>query len=77
MSAMLCPSCKGNGFHWSVNDDNRTYWYCSLCGFFAEEDESKETVCSICGKKSSVWLMHDSLAYYWCGLFGSYQGRAA
>ena len=77
MSVVLCPSCKGKGFHWSVDDDNRTHWYCALCGFIADEDESKEAVCAVCGKKSAVWLMHDARAYHWCGLCGSYQGQAA
>ncbi len=74
MSLGLCPDCKGEGFHWSVQDGGRTQWYCSLCGLVAFEDEAKERVCAACGKQSDTWLAHDGREYYWCVLCGSSQG---
>lgn len=77
MSVVLCPNCKGKGFYWSLDDDNCTHWRCALCGFCADEDESKDKACAVCGKKSAVWLTHGGRAYYWCVLCGSYQDQAA
>jgi hypothetical protein len=66
MSVVLCPGCKEKGFHWSIDDDNRTNWYCALCGFSAQEDESGEKPCAACGTGTAILLTDDTQTYYWC-----------
>ncbi|HWS56882.1 MAG TPA: hypothetical protein VN228_22280 [Pyrinomonadaceae bacterium] len=77
MSAGLCANCKRLGFVWSLDADRVTQWYCSLCGFVAVEDESKEAACAACGRRSAVWLVRDGRQYYWCVLCGFSPEQAA
>ena len=67
MATSQCPSCKGMGFHWTMDDDDvLTNWYCGLCGFSAQEDEKKMKPCETCNEPYALWFMHDGLSYYWC-----------
>lgn len=51
-----------------MDDEDRTWWYCSLCEFQIEEDESKECCCGNCDSPlSSVsWLVDKNEGFYWC-----------
>jgi DNA-directed RNA polymerase subunit RPC12/RpoP len=66
MSVQVCPKCRRRGFTWAVEDDGVTRWYCSLCGFSAEEDEAKQIKCPRCDSGFAAWLAEDGESYYWC-----------
>ena len=77
MAIVLCPSCQGRGFIWSINgEDEPTYWWCNLCNYSAKENESKEKHCPACGQNGAVLLTHEDVAFYWCVLCGGYREQA-
>lgn len=51
-----------------MNDNNQTFWYCSLCGFNIEEDESKKCRCGICKYPLPTvsWLFEGENGFFWC-----------
>src|SRR5437870_3169039 len=53
MAVQNCPGCGQLGMTWSIDEDQSplTQWYCSLCGYTAEEDEKRESGCPKCGVK--------------------------
>jgi uncharacterized protein YbaR (Trm112 family) len=72
MSEHLCPKCKGKGFIWYSDNDDRTFWYCNLCEFGIEEDESKETFCRKCSLSFPTvnYLFDKNESYYFCSFCG-------
>ncbi len=68
MSLQICLNCKELGLTWATSDDNRTWWFCSECGFEIEEDESKECCCLKCNFpfRSVSWFIKDGAGFYWC-----------
>lgn len=68
MSLQICLNCKELGLTWKVDDEDRMWWFCSLCEFEIEEDESKECFCGKCDfpLPSVSWLMKDGVSFYWC-----------
>ena len=68
MSLQICLNCKELGLTWYMDDEDRTWWGCSECGFGIEEDESKECGCGKCNSPlpSVSWLMKNGEEFYWC-----------
>lgn len=68
MSLQKCVNCKELGMTWYMNDEERTWWFCSECDFEIEEDESKECFCGKCNSPllSVSWLIKDGEGFYWC-----------
>lgn len=68
MSEHLCPNCKEKALTWYIDDDDRTWWRCSLCEFHIEEDESKETECKRCKLPIPTvsFLMTEKDKYFFC-----------
>lgn len=73
MSLIRCPKCEQDGFTWSVDDEVSplTMWNCSLCGYHAEEDESKEMACCNCGQKGAMLLDDGAECYRYCDVCAS------
>ena len=72
MSLHRCFKCDQIASTWSVNDDNETWWYCSLCGFAVQEDESKEAECDVCTNyfNGMLYLLGSEGNFYWCPTCG-------
>lgn len=68
MSAQYCPKCKEEAFVWSIDEtvSRFTLWNCSLCGYDAKEDESKESICSNCKNPTLIYLFDKEETYTWC-----------
>ncbi len=68
MSEQICPNCNQMAFTWSIDEDisGFTLWYCSLCSFKAQEDESKECQCDSCGDKSLMYLKAGESNFWFC-----------
>jgi len=68
MSLQICLNCKELGLTWYLDDEERTWWFCSECEFKIEEDESKECCCRKCRfpLPTVSWLMKDGEDFYWC-----------
>ena len=68
MSLQKCVNCKELGMTWYVDDEERTWWFCSECDFKIEEDESKECCCGKCNSPLPFvsWLIKDGEGFYWC-----------
>ncbi|MDQ4121396.1 MAG: hypothetical protein M3209_08115 [Acidobacteriota bacterium] len=51
-----------------MGEDERTWWFCSECGFEIEEDENKECFCGKCNSPlpSVSWLLKEEAGFYWC-----------
>ena len=65
MSEHLCPNCHKIAFVWALDEEKsiNTLWYCSLCKYEAEENESLEGLCSFC-KTEGCMLMKDDKTYF-------------
>jgi hypothetical protein len=52
---------------WSIDEavSPLTQWSCSLCGYSAREDESRESTCHACGTEKSRLLLSDPNGSYW------------
>ncbi len=48
-----------------MDDEDRTWWFCSECDFEIEEDESKECCCGKCNSPLPFvsWLMKDGKGF--------------
>lgn len=68
MATQICPKCKEDSFSWFVNDELsiHTVWLCNICKYQAEENESLETFCSNCNKKTKSKLKDSFEDYWWC-----------
>jgi len=69
MATQICPNCKEDSFTWATDENENgefiTTWGCS-CGYFANEDESKEKTCEDCGKRTKCELEDENKIYWWC-----------
>ena len=68
MSAQVCPECRQIGFTWSIDEHESplTRWQCAVCRYSAEEDESEQGNCPMCGGQSAVRLRDTSESYRYC-----------
>jgi hypothetical protein len=64
---------------WSIDEEVSplTQWYCSLCSYYAQEDESHESTCPACGSENSYLLLSDSTGTLWFCLNCQSRLRAA
>ncbi|MHC6202465.1 hypothetical protein ACYULU_04635 [Breznakiellaceae bacterium SP9] len=68
MSLQICPKCKRYSFTWFIDEEETplTQWLCNACGYIAFEDETMESACPHCGKKTQSRLLDASGQYSWC-----------
>ena len=68
MAAHACPQCHEQGFTWHIDEErpHLTLWVCSLCGYVASEDESREALCQHCGIRALSELQDSSGIYRYC-----------
>ena len=68
MSEQYCPNCKEKAFVWSLDVEvtPNAQWYCSLCKYHAEENESLESTCSECKTKNLMYLKAGSDFFRFC-----------
>lgn len=68
MSLQICVNCNELAMTWRMDDEDRTWWFCSDCNFEIEEDESKECRCGKCNSPLPMvsWLLKDGEGFYWC-----------
>lgn len=52
---------------WSIDEEVSPLmqWYCSLCRYSAQEDESRESNCPACGDENSYLLLSDKTGTFW------------
>jgi hypothetical protein len=52
---------------WSIDEEVSplTQWYCSLCHYSAQEDESRESICPACGSEKAYLLLSDPSGTFW------------
>lgn len=66
MSVHLCPNCGRRGMTWSIDEEVSplTQWYCSVCRYSAQEDESRESTCPACASEKSYLLLSDAIGTF-------------
>ncbi len=76
MACQVCPKCRVKHITWSIDEDASpwTKWYCGNCGYFAEEDESRESDCPHCASTRSWLLVKDIDGFHrWCCICGAFE----
>lgn len=79
MALQVCPSCGVKHITWAIDDEASpwTHWRCRNCGYFAEEDETRESDCPQCAAKKSSILLRDSDGFHrWCSACGYFERTA-
>ncbi|MDH5355078.1 MAG: hypothetical protein OEY09_11600 [Gammaproteobacteria bacterium] len=68
MAEQFCPRCKEKSFVWSLDEEasQNTQWHCSSCEFYAEEDESLESLCKKCNTENLLYLKIDNEFLRFC-----------
>jgi hypothetical protein len=68
MSAQTCPKCGNRGFTWYIDaaDSPLTQWFCSVCGYSGEEDESRLSTCPACDMANMLFLSDQDGPYWFC-----------
>jgi ssDNA-binding Zn-finger/Zn-ribbon topoisomerase 1 len=66
MSTQICPKCGSRGFTWHIDEavSPLTQWFCSVCRYTAEEDESRLSTCPSCNVEKARLLLSDQEGVY-------------